>query len=109
MHVIGHQDVGVEFAFGFTERLTYPVQVPEVVLFAEEEGFAVVPALHDVQRHAIKVNAGAAGHECMLARKYIEPGPFNPMGDWRDSDRSQCIEETDVMKKLGTGAVSEST
>jgi hypothetical protein len=31
------------------------------------------------------------------------------MGDWRDSDRSQCIEETDVMKKLGTGAVSEST
>jgi hypothetical protein len=27
------------------------------------------------------------------------------MGDWRDSDRSQCIEETDVMKKLGTGAV----
>jgi hypothetical protein len=31
------------------------------------------------------------------------------MGDWRDSGftrvGSQCIEETDVMKKLGTGAV----
>ena len=35
------------------------------------------------------------------------------MGDWRDSGftrvGSQCIEETDVMKKLGTGAVSELT
>ncbi len=36
-----------------------------------------MPALHNVQRHAIKVNAGAAGHEGMLVRKYIEPGPFN--------------------------------
>jgi hypothetical protein len=53
------------------------VQVAAVVLFTKEAGFAVVPALHDVQRHAIKVNAGAAGHEGMLARKYIEPGPFN--------------------------------
>jgi hypothetical protein len=35
------------------------------------------------------------------------------MGDWRDSGftlvGSQCIEETDVMKKLGTGAVFELT
>jgi hypothetical protein len=30
-----------------------------------------------VQRYAIEVNAGAAGHEGMLAREYIEPGPFN--------------------------------
>ena len=33
------------------------------------------------------------------------------MGDWCDSGftrvGSQCIEETDVMKKLGTGAVFE--
>jgi hypothetical protein len=35
------------------------------------------------------------------------------MGDWCDSGftrvGSQCIEETDVMKKLGTGAVFELT
>jgi hypothetical protein len=53
------------------------VQVAAVVLFAEETRLTVVASLHDVQRHAIKVNAGAAGHEGMLAREYIEPGPFN--------------------------------
>jgi hypothetical protein len=53
------------------------VQVAAVVLFTKEAGFAVVPALHNVQRYTIKVDAGAAGHEGMLVRKYIEPGPFN--------------------------------
>ncbi len=54
------------------------MKIAVVVVFAEETRLTVVASLHDVQRHAIKVNAGAAGHECMLARKYIEPGPFNP-------------------------------
>jgi hypothetical protein len=53
------------------------VQAAAVVLFTKEAGFAVVPALHNVQRYTIKVDAGAAGHEGMLVRKYIEPGPFN--------------------------------
>jgi hypothetical protein len=30
---------------------------------------AIVPTLYDVNRYAIEVDAGAAGHECMLARK----------------------------------------
>jgi hypothetical protein len=49
------------------------VKIAVVVVFAEETWLTVVPALHDVQRNAIKVDAGAAGHERMLARKYIEP------------------------------------
>ena len=39
-----------------------PVQVGVVILFSEEAGFAVVAALHDMQRDAIEVDAGAAGH-----------------------------------------------
>jgi hypothetical protein len=42
----------------------------------EETGFAIVPALHDVQRDTIKVDAGATWYEVMLAGKYIEPGPL---------------------------------
>jgi hypothetical protein len=32
-------------------------------------GSAIVPALHDVQWDTVKVGAGAAGHEIMLADK----------------------------------------
>jgi hypothetical protein len=41
-----------------------------------------VPALHDVERYAIEVDTGAARHEGMLARKYIEPGPFKFLDKW---------------------------
>ena len=37
-----------------------------VVGVGKEARLAVVPALHDMQGHAIKVNAGAAGHDRML-------------------------------------------
>jgi len=43
-----------------------PVQVGVVVLFGEEAGFTVVAALHDVQRLAVEVDAGAAGHDISL-------------------------------------------
>jgi len=39
-----------------------PFQISQVVGVGKEAGLAVVPALHDVQGHAIKVDAGAAGH-----------------------------------------------
>ena len=69
MHVIGHQYIGVELAFGLTERFAEPVKIAGVVFFAEETRLTVMPALYDVQRYTIKVDAGAAGHEGMLARK----------------------------------------
>ncbi len=60
------------------------MQVAAVVLFAEETRRAVVASLHNVQRYTIKVDAGVAGHDGMLAREYIEPGPFNSfIGDAR--------------------------
>jgi hypothetical protein len=47
------------------------VQLAEIVLVAEEAGFPVVAALHDVQGHAMEVDAGVAGHGPMLGE--IEP------------------------------------
>ena len=69
MDMVRHQDVGVEFAFGLTDRFAEPVKIAGVVFFAEETRLTVMPALYDVQRYTIKVDAGAAGHEGMLARK----------------------------------------
>ena len=39
-----------------------------VVFFAEEAGFAVMPALHDVQRNIIKMDAWAAGHGTIIEK-----------------------------------------
>jgi hypothetical protein len=52
------------------------VDIGVAVSFGKEAGFAVVPALHDVQRCAIKVNAGTTSHESTIAEK-IEPGTSN--------------------------------
>jgi hypothetical protein len=38
------------------------MEIDLIVFFAKEARFAVVPALHDVQRDTIKMDAGAAGH-----------------------------------------------
>jgi len=38
------------------------VEIGRVVFFSKETGFAIVPALHDVQRDPIKFNMGAVGH-----------------------------------------------
>ena len=50
-------------------RLDYfqPVEASAVVFLAKEARLAIVPALHDVQRYAIKVDTRAAGHGSMLA------------------------------------------
>ena len=48
MHMIGHQDVGVQRAFGLAERLTQPMQVAAEVFLGEETRLAIVAALHNV-------------------------------------------------------------
>ena len=52
----------------FYERLAQPVKIGLVVFFAEEAGFAVMPALLDVQRNIIKMDAWAAGHGTTIAK-----------------------------------------
>ena len=58
------------------ERLAQPGQIGLVILFAKEAGFAVVPALRDVQRYATKMNARATEPVITLA-EISEPGPFD--------------------------------
>ena len=57
MDMVGHEGVGMRSALFFYERLAQPVKTGLVVFFAEEAGFAVMPALHDVQRNIIKMDA----------------------------------------------------
>jgi hypothetical protein len=50
--------------------LSQPMQVGKVVLLGKEARLTVVAALDDVQRQAIKVNAGAAGHDVFMLRQF---------------------------------------
>ena len=56
---------GAEF---FYKPLAQLVKIGLVVFFAEKVGFAVMPALHDVQRNIIKMDAWAAGHGTIIAK-----------------------------------------
>jgi len=68
MDVVGHQRVGVKRAVLFLQRFAQPVEVGLIIFFAKEARFAVVPALHDVQRHTVKMDARAAGHVGIIAK-----------------------------------------
>jgi hypothetical protein len=52
--------------FSLSQCLAQPVQVTQVIVFGEKTGFAVVAALHDVQRDTIQMDARAAEHTGML-------------------------------------------
>lgn len=79
-----HQDVSVELAASFPEGFVQPVEVGVVIVFVQEEGVAVVPALHDVPGQTIKMGtatmwhpkASRAGEEGVNGCE-IEPGPFS--------------------------------
>jgi hypothetical protein len=58
------------------QRLPQPSQIGAIILLAKETGTAVVAALHEMQRHTVKMNSGASGHEGSLAE--TEPDPFPP-------------------------------
>ena len=56
--MIGHQRIGMKLTFVNCQRFAEPVQVACVVLLAKEAWLAVVPALHDVERDTILLDAG---------------------------------------------------
>jgi len=68
MHMIRHQDVGMNRASGALRALLQLVEVISVVDIRKEAGLAVVAALDDVQSNAEKSDAGAARHGGMLAK-----------------------------------------
>lgn len=61
MDVVRHEGVGMKRAPLLLQGFAQPVEVGLVVLFSEEAGFAVMPALHDVQGYSAEVDAGASG------------------------------------------------
>jgi hypothetical protein len=69
VRVVGHQYVGMQRTLGLGQRFTQPVQIAGVVVLAKETGLAVVPALDDVQRNTIKLDAAATGQEVMIPPK----------------------------------------
>ena len=73
--VVGHQRVGVKRALLFLQRFAQPVEVCLIIFFAKEARLAVVPALHDVQRYAIKMDAGRRGIGTIIAN-IIRPWPL---------------------------------
>ena len=62
VHVVGHEDVGVDGTAPIASRLFEPVEVAVVVLFSEKAGLAIDAALDDVQRGFGELDAGATGH-----------------------------------------------
>ena len=74
--VVGHARVGVELTTGVPGSFAQPLQIGHVVGVGKKAGLAVVPALLDMQGHAIKVNAGAAGHGQISTVFNSSPPPF---------------------------------
>ena len=50
MHVVGHQDIGMDGAVPIASRFLEPVEVAVIILFGKETRLAIDSALHDVLR-----------------------------------------------------------
>jgi hypothetical protein len=50
MHVVGHQDVGMDRAAVFPSAFTQTVEVEEVIFLGEEGRLSIIAALDDVLR-----------------------------------------------------------
>lgn len=55
MHVVGHQDVGIERAPVLASAFAQTIEVEEVIFFGEEGCLSIVAALDDVLRHIDQV------------------------------------------------------
>lgn len=73
--MVGHQYVGVQQIL--IPPAIHPVSaVTGLVVFAEETGLAIVSALDDMKRDAIKLDTGAARHTSMIRLKQITLSPL---------------------------------
>lgn len=54
VNMVGHERVGMQRTVFLLKRLAQPVQIGLIIFFVKKTGFAIVSALHDVQRYAIK-------------------------------------------------------
>ena len=69
VHVVGHQDIGVDRAYVARRQLLQMVEIAAVVVIGKEAGAAIVPTLDDVQWGAGNAQASATGHDvCRSSR-----------------------------------------
>jgi hypothetical protein len=61
MDVVGHQYLGMQRALFALWRLPPPAKIGVIILLVEETGPAIVAALHEMQRHTIKMDSGRLG------------------------------------------------
>jgi len=57
----------VNLAAGATGGIAQPFEIRQIVSSGKETGLTAVSALHDVQGHAIEVDAGATGHRQIIS------------------------------------------
>lgn len=62
MNVVGHERIGVQRALGLGQSLTTSAHVAREIFLTKATSFTIVPALHDVQRNVVKLDARSAGH-----------------------------------------------
>jgi hypothetical protein len=62
MKMIRHEDVGVNLPAGLAARLTQRLDEALLIRVVFEDGFAPVPAIHDVVNRARILDSQLAGH-----------------------------------------------
>jgi hypothetical protein len=70
MHVIGHQDIGVDGAAVLVSGTPERVEIKGVVRYVKKAGMAVVATLQDMLWDAGKVNAWETCHRGRYLRSY---------------------------------------
>jgi hypothetical protein len=71
VHMVGHQDVGVQRATAVEGALAQHVEVGQVVVPGSEAGSAVIPSLDDMQRYRRQDDAGRTWHESRAMMKTV--------------------------------------
>jgi hypothetical protein len=75
MHMVRHQDMGVDLAAVFSRRSSKPIAIAIIVLLVEEDGLTIVATLDDMQR---------------LIRQEITPEPRHRLSLPRITDNHSC-------------------
>jgi hypothetical protein len=80
MHVIGHQDIGMNTAIEFTSAFLQIIVITPKILPSIETGLAVITALDDVLWNTNKIEARFAWHICPEQAKRVREMLNEPEG-----------------------------
>ena len=83
MHMIRHQDIGVNTARVFIRTRLQIVEVTAVIRFRQESGFSVVAALDDMLRNAGQGEVGFSGHGSPPGERHEIKTPLTSMDSCR--------------------------